>query len=83
MSPRVNLSYNPEAGGLNTGCPFQIAVAVCAVCAKGFTPGLAYSCHDYTGGKTRPSVGLAVAVCVVMLLFSALLVSRLWSVAHK
>ena len=28
-------------------------------------------------------MGLAVAVCLVILLFAALLVSRLWSVAHN
>jgi len=85
MSRRVNLSHNLEAGGLNTAPPPHPEspfVADCAVCSEGFAPGIAYSCRECTGAITISAVGLAVAVCLTVLLFTALLILRLGSVAH-
>ena len=51
-------------------------------CDEGFAPGIAYSCRECTGAITISAVGLAVAVCLVVLLFTVMLVYRLGSVAH-
>ena len=85
MSSRVNLSHYLEEGGRNTAPiphPQSPFVADCAVCDERFAPGLAYSCRKCTGAITTSAVGLAVAVCLAVLLFTALLLSRLGSVAH-
>ena len=85
MSPRVNLNHNLEEGELNTARlphPQSPFVADCAVCDEGFAPGIAYSCRKCTGAITISAVGLAVAVCLTVLLFTALLILRLGSVAH-
>ena len=86
MSPRVNLRHNLEAGGLNTAPPPHPEspfVADCAVCSEGFAPGIAYSCRECTRTTTTSAVSLAVAVGLAVLLFAALLVSRLGNVAHS
>ena len=76
MSPRVNLNHNLEEGELNTARlphPQSPFVADCAVCDEGFAPGIAYSCRECTGAITISAVGLAVAVCLVVLLFLSLI----------
>ena len=84
-SLRVNRSLNLAEGWLNTTPiphPQSPLVADCAVCDEGFAPGIAYSCRECTGAITISAVGLAVAVCLVVLLFTVMLVYRLGSVAH-
>ena len=85
MSPRVNLSHNLEGGGLHTAPlshPQSPFVADCAVYDEGFAPGIAYSCRKSTGAITITAVGLAVAVYLASLVFTAMLALRLGSVAN-
>ena len=44
---------------------------------------MAYSCRECTGGITISAVRLAVAVGLAVLLFAAMLLSRLGSVVHN
>lgn len=84
MRPVGHLIYDLyiKATPVNTYCPARIAAADCAVCAKGFAPGIAYTCRECSVGTMRSAMGLVVAVTMSVFIVSALLLSYLGRVEH-
>ena len=76
--PLVKTSHNLDARRLDTCCSSITVVTDCAVCAKGFAPGISYSCRECS----RSITGSVVALGLVVFLLAAFLLYHLGSVAH-
>lgn len=59
-----------------------LGAADCAVCAKGFAPGISYSCRECSRDITRSAVGLALVVGLAVLLFAGALLTYLGKGVH-
>lgn len=57
--------------------PFATFDADCAVCAKGFSPGMAYSCTKCSGRTKKSGVGVAVTSVIIVPVVAVMLLRYL------
>lgn len=70
------------SGPICTTPRFDVRVD-CAICADGYAPGVAYSCHECSGGGSRWALGFTIFLSLVMVVMARLLFSHLRSVAQE
>lgn len=55
----------------------------CAICADGYAPGVAYSCHECSGSRSRLALGFTIFLSLSFIVIVGLLFSHLRSVVHE
>lgn len=60
----------------------MVTVEDCAVCAEGYAPGIAYSCHKCSGKSLGSAVGLVLVTVLIILGVVVVVVSDLVAVVN-